>query len=426
MPPTISASFQGNAQAFQSSLSSTPILIVAALVAVYIILGMLYENTIHPLTIISTLPAAGAGALAILLVCGFGLDVMGIIGIILLIGIVKKNGIMLVDFALEAERSRGLTAEQSIYEACLLRFRPILMTTMCALLGSLPLMLGTGTGSELRQPLGYAMAGGLVVSQVLTLFTTPVVYIYMDKLAHLRFWRGDGRTSMRPLRPNEPGSSGRLTELRFGATVAAEEAAATMTNWNTFDLNLLVVFDTVMQEKNLTRTGQRLGLTQSAVSHALARLRHMLNDELFVRTPEGMLPTPRAERMVGPIHQALQEMRVVLEADEFEPSQASRTFTMAANNYAARAVIPAFVRHVATVAPSVVVEVRPVGMLHMLDQLDAGAVELALDTLTEGGERFKCVALLEDDYVAILSGDHPLASEPALSMEHIGACPISP
>jgi hydrophobe/amphiphile efflux-1 (HAE1) family protein len=192
VPPTISASFQGNAQAFQSSLSSTPILILAALVAVYIILGMLYENLIHPLTIISTLPAAGAGALAVLLVCGFGLDVMGIIGMILLIGIVKKNGIMLVDFALDAERSRGLTAEQSIHEACLLRFRPILMTTMCALLGSLPLMLGTGTGSELRQPLGYAMAGGLVVSQILTLFTTPVVYIYMDKLAHPRLWRSDG------------------------------------------------------------------------------------------------------------------------------------------------------------------------------------------------------------------------------------------
>jgi hydrophobe/amphiphile efflux-1 (HAE1) family protein len=186
VPPTIGASFQGNAQAFQSSLSSTPILILAALIAVYLILGMLYENLIHPLTIISTLPAAGAGALIVLLVFGFGLDIIGIIGIILLIGIVKKNGIMLVDFALEAERSRGLTAEQSIYEACKLRFRPILMTTMCALLGSLPLMLGTGTGSELRQPLGYAMAGGLVVSQVLTLFTTPVVYIYMDKLASLR------------------------------------------------------------------------------------------------------------------------------------------------------------------------------------------------------------------------------------------------
>jgi multidrug efflux pump len=184
-PPTIQATFQGNAQAFQSSLSSTPILIVAALIAVYIILGMLYENTIHPLTIISTLPSAGLGALLILDVFGFGLDVMGIIGIILLIGIVKKNGIMMVDFALEAERNRGLTAEESIHEACRLRFRPILMTTMCALLGGLPLMLGTGTGSELRQPLGYAMVGGLVVSQVLTLFTTPVIYIYMDRLSGL-------------------------------------------------------------------------------------------------------------------------------------------------------------------------------------------------------------------------------------------------
>jgi HAE1 family hydrophobic/amphiphilic exporter-1 len=185
VPPTIQASFQGNAQAFQSSLSSTPILILAALIAVYIILGMLYENTIHPLTIISTLPSAGAGALLVLLLFGFGLDMMGIIGIILLIGIVKKNGIMMVDFALEAERNRGLTAEESIHEACRLRFRPILMTTMCALLGGLPLMLGTGTGSELRQPLGYAMVGGLVVSQVLTLFTTPVIYIYMDRLSQL-------------------------------------------------------------------------------------------------------------------------------------------------------------------------------------------------------------------------------------------------
>jgi hydrophobe/amphiphile efflux-1 (HAE1) family protein len=188
VPPTIQANFQGNAQAFQSSLSSTPILILAALIAVYIILGMLYENAIHPLTIISTLPSAGLGALLILYTTGFGLDVMGIIGIILLIGIVKKNGIMMVDFALEAERHRGLSAEESIHEACRLRFRPILMTTMCALLGGLPLMLGTGTGSELRQPLGYAMVGGLVVSQVLTLFTTPVIYIYMDRLSHLGAW----------------------------------------------------------------------------------------------------------------------------------------------------------------------------------------------------------------------------------------------
>jgi HAE1 family hydrophobic/amphiphilic exporter-1 len=185
VPPTIQANFQGNAQAFQSSLSSTPILILAALIAVYIILGMLYENTIHPLTIISALPAAGLGARFFLLVFGFGLDVMGIIGIILLIGIVKKNGIMLVDFALQSERERGLSTEQSIHEARLLRFRPILMTTMCALLGGLPLMLSNGTGSELRHPLGYAIVGGLIVSQLLTLFTTPVVYIYMDRLSHL-------------------------------------------------------------------------------------------------------------------------------------------------------------------------------------------------------------------------------------------------
>ncbi|HET6305993.1 MAG TPA: efflux RND transporter permease subunit [Rhodopila sp.] len=182
IPPTIQASFQGNAQAFQSSLASTPILIVAALIAVYLILGMLYENLIHPLTIISTLPSAGLGALLILDVTGLGLDVMGIIGIILLIGIVKKNGIMLVDFALEAERERGLSPEESIHEACRMRFRPILMTTMCALLGGVPLMLSNGTGSELRKPLGYAMVGGLVVSQVLTLFTTPVIYIYMESL----------------------------------------------------------------------------------------------------------------------------------------------------------------------------------------------------------------------------------------------------
>jgi len=183
LPPSITSSFQGTAQAFQSSLSSTPILILAALIAVYIILGMLYENTIHPITIISTLPSAGVGALVMLYAFGFGLDVMGIIGIILLIGIVKKNGIMLVDFALHAERESGLAPEESIRQACLLRFRPILMTTMCALLGGLPLMLGTGTGSELRRPLGYAIVGGLVFSQALTLFTTPVVYLYMDRIS---------------------------------------------------------------------------------------------------------------------------------------------------------------------------------------------------------------------------------------------------
>ncbi len=182
LPPSMATSFQGSAQAFQNSLSSTPILILAALIAVYIILGMLYESTIHPITIISTLPSAGLGALLTLTLFGMPLDVIGIIGIILLIGIVKKNGIMLVDFALEGQRERGLGTEEAIHEAARLRFRPILMTTMCALLAGIPLMLGTGIGSEIRQPLGYAIVGGLLVSQLLTLFTTPVVYIYMDRL----------------------------------------------------------------------------------------------------------------------------------------------------------------------------------------------------------------------------------------------------
>ena len=190
LPPSIATSFQGNAQAFQSSLGSTPPLILAALFAVYIILGMLYESTIHPLTILSTLPSAGLGALATLMLVGRPLDVVGIIGIILLIGIVKKNGIMLVDVALEGQRDHGLSSEEAIHQACLLRFRPILMTTMCALFGGIPLLLGTGTGSEIRQPLGYAIVGGLLVSQVLTLFTTPIVYIYMDRLDRLVSRRG--------------------------------------------------------------------------------------------------------------------------------------------------------------------------------------------------------------------------------------------
>jgi multidrug efflux pump subunit AcrB len=181
MPNTIITGFQGNAQAFQTSLSSEPILIAAALVVVYVILGVLYESYIHPLTILSTLPSAGVGALLALWVGGFDLSVIGIIGIILLIGIVKKNGIMLVDFAITRERE-GFTPEAAIRAACLLRFRPIMMTTMATLFGGLPLMLGSGSGSELRQPLGYAMVGGLIVSQMLTLFTTPVVYLYLDRL----------------------------------------------------------------------------------------------------------------------------------------------------------------------------------------------------------------------------------------------------
>jgi multidrug efflux pump subunit AcrB len=180
-PQSLIGSFAGNAQAFQSSLASEPVLIAAALLAVYVILGMLYESYIHPLTILSTLPSAGVGALLALWAAGFDLSVMGIIGIILLIGIVKKNGIMLVDFAITRERE-GLSPERAITEACLLRFRPILMTTMAAMLGGVPLMLGTGAGSELRQPLGYVMVGGLALSQLLTLFTTPILYLYLDRL----------------------------------------------------------------------------------------------------------------------------------------------------------------------------------------------------------------------------------------------------
>jgi DNA-binding transcriptional LysR family regulator len=192
-------------------------------------------------------------------------------------------------------------------------------------------------------------------------------------------------------------------------------------NWNALDLNLLVVFDGIMRDKTLTRTGQRLGMSQPSVSHALARLRYMLKDELFVRTPEGMLPTPRAERMAEPVRAALQELQVTLGEDEFDAPQASRGFTIAANNHAARAVIPAFARRVATLAPSVVLDVRPTGSLHILDQLDEGGVDLALTTLTEGGDRFKCTGLLNDEYVAILSSDSPIAAEPVLSLESFAA-----
>ena len=181
-PATLSSSFQGTAQAFQQSLSTVPLLILAALVVVYLILGILYESYIHPITILSTLPSAGVGALAILMAFGYDFSLIALIGIILLIGIVKKNGIMMVDFAIAAERDQHMTPEQSIRQAAILRFRPIMMTTMAALLGGVPLMLGTGTGSEIRQPLGYAMVGGLIVSQALTLFTTPVIYLYLDRL----------------------------------------------------------------------------------------------------------------------------------------------------------------------------------------------------------------------------------------------------
>jgi hydrophobe/amphiphile efflux-1 (HAE1) family protein len=182
VPASLTGSFQGNAQAFQASLASEPYLVAAAIIVIYIILGVLYESYIHPLTILSTLPSAGVGALLALMAFGYDFSLIALIGIILLIGIVKKNGIMLVDFAIEGERHRGLAPHEAIRNACLLRFRPIMMTTMAALLGGVPLMVGTGTGAEIRQPLGCAMVGGLIVSQALTLYTTPVVYLYLDRL----------------------------------------------------------------------------------------------------------------------------------------------------------------------------------------------------------------------------------------------------
>jgi len=198
LPASIRGSFQGTAQAFNQSLKNEPILIAAALLAVYIVLGILYESLIHPVTILSTLPSAGVGALLALLIFKNDLSVIALIGIILLIGIVKKNAILMIDFAIQAERKENKSPEDAIYQACLLRFRPITMTTMAALLGGLPLAVGGGTGSELRRPLGIAIVGGLIFSQMLTLFTTPVVYLYLDRF-RLRWERLRRKAVRRPV-----------------------------------------------------------------------------------------------------------------------------------------------------------------------------------------------------------------------------------
>jgi multidrug efflux pump len=198
VPATIRGTFQGTAKAFQDSLNNQPFLILAALVTIYIVLGVLYESYVHPLTILSTLPSAGVGALLALMAFNTEFSIMALIGVILLIGIVKKNAIMMIDFALDAERKRGLSSVDAIYEACLLRFRPIMMTTMAALLGALPLAIGMGDGGELRQPLGIAIVGGLILSQVLTLYSTPVIYLYMDRF---RLWSQRLRGGAAPLAP---------------------------------------------------------------------------------------------------------------------------------------------------------------------------------------------------------------------------------
>jgi multidrug efflux pump subunit AcrB len=214
VPPTLNASFQGTAQAFQASLSSMPLLVAAAILVVYIVLGILYESYIHPITILSALPSAGVGALLLLWMLHYDLSVIAIVGIILLIGIVKKNAIMMIDFALQAERLEGKGPQQAIHEACLLRFRPIMMTTFAALFGAMPIAFGQGGGSELRQPLGVAIIGGLLVSQWLTLYTTPVIYLYLDRLGR---WLGASR---RPSRAQEALSDKprpALAESRHGA-----------------------------------------------------------------------------------------------------------------------------------------------------------------------------------------------------------------
>jgi DNA-binding transcriptional LysR family regulator len=206
-------------------------------------------------------------------------------------------------------------------------------------------------------------------------------------------------------------------------TDAPTRLKASNMHWGAVDLNLLIVFDALMQERNLTRAGRRLGLSQPATSHALARLRHMLHDDLFIRAPEGMQPTPRAEQMAEPVRDALRVLHLTLEPEDFNPLQSSYGFTLLVNNYAARAVVPALAHKVADAAPNVVLDIRPLGVVDVLDQLDAGDADVALSKLVDGGERFKCVRITDDDYVALLERKHPAADENELSAERLAEIP---
>jgi DNA-binding transcriptional LysR family regulator len=194
-------------------------------------------------------------------------------------------------------------------------------------------------------------------------------------------------------------------------------------SWGAIDLNLLIVFDVVMQERNLTRAGRRLGLSQPAASHALARLRHMLRDDLFIRTPDGMQPTARAEQMAQPVRDALRELRIILEPEAFDPASSTRDFSLAVNNYAARAIVPALARMVGNLAPRVSLDINPIGLREVLDQLDAGGMDVALTSLVDGGERFKCVSVTDDDFVILLDASHPAAAEAVLSVERLAEIP---
>jgi DNA-binding transcriptional LysR family regulator len=194
-------------------------------------------------------------------------------------------------------------------------------------------------------------------------------------------------------------------------------------NWGAVDLNLLIVFDVLMQERNLARAGRRLGLSQPAASHALDRLRHMLHDDLFIRTPEGMRPTPRAEQMAQPVRDALRELRITLEPESFDPSSSTREFSLAVNNYAARAIVPALARNVGNLAPRTSLDIIPIGMREVLDQLDAGGMDVALTTLVDGGERFKCVRIMDDDFVAPLDRSHAATDEAVLSAKRLAEIP---